>query len=83
MECDVIKINFEAILAELTGGRAADWMSIDGPDSGCGQDYWFANCRSKSEGYVNIDQDLATVSVDGETLIQADLSESWFSKFKT
>ena len=54
------------ILASVTGTRARDWQSLDGPDSRVGVDYWFRNRKTGQEAYLNLDQDYLTISVDGE-----------------
>ena len=56
------------ILASVTGTRARDWQSLDGPDSRVGVDYWFRHRKTGQEAYVNLDQDHLTISVDGESV---------------
>lgn len=52
--------NLPHILEKLTGSN--DWQELQGPNSGCGLDYWFKS--GDSEAYINIDQDHCTISVD-------------------
>ena len=54
------------ILASVTGTRARDWQSLDGPDSRVGVDYWYRNRKRGQEAYLNLDQDYLTISVNGE-----------------
>ena len=54
------------ILASVTGTRARDWQSLDGPDSRVGVDYWFCHRKTGPEAYLNLDQNHLTISVDGE-----------------
>ncbi len=72
----VVVFDFPAMLAKLTG--IADWTEFDGPDSGCGLDYWYDGATTESsddleegeapraialEAYVNVDQMALLVSV--------------------
>lgn len=59
------RISHERILYQLTGLRG--WKASQGPDSGCGVDYWYKN--GSHEAYINVDQEEMTVSVDGEVLM--------------
>lgn len=43
-------------LCKVTETKQSDWESIDGPESGCGIDYWFRNKKTGREAYVNEDQ---------------------------
>ncbi len=67
-------LNLPGMLAVLTGTRARDWKLQDGPDSGCGTDYFYAHCCGK-EAYINVDQRHITISVAGETIFMGDPSE--------
>ena len=60
-------------LASVTGTLEADWENLDGPDSGVGVDYWYRHAPTGKEAYLNLDQDHLTVSVDGETLYNAEV----------
>ena len=62
-------MNILAKLYELTGDDT--WKITNGPDSGCGIDYYFVSAY-KNEAYVNNDQGFVTISVDGETLFDGE-----------
>lgn len=64
-------MNLSIFLNTLTG---SNWHSIDGPDSGTGIDYWFADDAGK-EAYVNIDQTALTISVNGEVIYSGNISD--------
>ena len=51
-------------LCKATGTRADEWEFLDGPDSGCGVDYWLKHKPTGKEAYVNDDQ--GHVKVDCE-----------------
>ena len=67
----VATLNLPGMLAVLTGTRAREWKLRDGPDSGCGVDYYYGH-RQGNEAYINIDQGHFTISVGGETLFTGD-----------
>lgn len=50
-------------LCEHTNTKPEDWEELDGPESGNGVDYWFANIHSGREVYVNDDQGHITVDL--------------------
>lgn len=68
---DIIKYDFEKILENLTGKE--NWLELNGPDSGCGVDYWYKS--GTAEAYINIDQSHCTISVDEEVIFSGELSE--------
>ena len=68
---EVATLNLPGMLAALTGTRAREWKLRDGPDSGCGVDYYYGH-RQGNEAYINIDQGHFTISVGGETLFTGD-----------
>ncbi len=51
-------------LCKATDTRPDDWEFIDGPESGCGVDYWLKHKPTGKEAYVNDDQ--GHVKVDCE-----------------
>jgi hypothetical protein len=61
------------VLASVTHTSADDWESLDGPDSGVGVDYWYLHRGTSKEAYLNLDQDHLIISVDGETLYDAEV----------
>jgi hypothetical protein len=63
---------FPPILARLTG--IASWREVPGPQSGCGLDYWYTSAEGR-RAYINIDQDQATVSIDGESVYRGSSSD--------
>ena len=50
-------------LCKATGTRAEGWEFLDGPDSGCGVDYWLKHKPTGKEAYVNDDQGHVIVDV--------------------
>jgi len=60
------------ILARLTG--IVSWREVPGPQTGCGLDYWYTNPDGR-RAYINIDQDQATVSIDGECVYRGSSSD--------
>jgi hypothetical protein len=52
-------------LKTITGNRT--WKFTDGPDSGMGTDYWFAD-DADNEAYANNDQGYITISVNGQPI---------------
>ena len=69
-----VSTNLPGMLAVLTGTRAREWKTRDGPDSRCGIDYYYRYLDG-SEAYINIDQSHFAISVAGETLFTGDLVE--------
>jgi hypothetical protein len=65
--------SLEDWLALLTRTSPDQWDEATGPDSGVGVDYWFLNSKTKSEAYINNDQDYLTIEVDGETIYVGDV----------
>lgn len=45
----------QAVMDE-TNTPASQWEVLDGPDSGCGVEYWFKHKKTGQEAYVCIDQ---------------------------
>ena len=71
----VFKFDCCSTLATLTDSVPGSWNEIDGPDSGCGLDYWYRQSRTGHEAYLNVDQEHLTVSIDGETVWAGDPTE--------
>ena len=72
----LVRFDIPGMLAKLTG--IAGWAEFDGPDSGCGLDYWYDGAVAEDpedldegeaprtiplEAYVNIDQMTLLLSV--------------------
>lgn len=63
------------VLCNETGTKPSDWEEMEGPESGCGVDYWFVNKKTGEEAYVNDDQGHITVNLGedcGEELCDDD-----------
>jgi len=58
--------DFPKLLEKVTGKK--NWKEINGPDSGCGLDYWYKS--GKCEAYINLDQGWITVSIDDEVVFE-------------
>ena len=50
-------------LCKATGTRAEEWEFLEGPDSGCGVDYWLKHKPTGNEAYANDDQGHVRVDV--------------------
>jgi hypothetical protein len=50
-------------VAKQTGTKPSDWVAINGPDSGCGVDFWFAHKLTGRQVYANMDQGEISVEV--------------------
>lgn len=73
----VVTFDFQGLLAELTTDtRRSAWHEEDGPDSGCGLDYWYRHHRYGLV-YINVDQGFVKISVcaTDEVLYEGMLSE--------
>lgn len=70
----VVSFDFPKMLAHLTGTRAKSWREAHGPETGCGMDYYYDGPQGR-EAYINVDQENATISVDGETIFSGDIQE--------
>jgi hypothetical protein len=79
----VSSVNYEKMLAELTSTSEKDWSSIDGPETGVGEDYWYTNAKTRQEVYINNDQGFVVVEMDGELMIECNEDDPWFNNFKT
>lgn len=55
-------MNILKLLRRITNNNT--WSFTDGPDSGMGTDYWFAD-SADNEAYANNDQGYITISVNG------------------
>jgi hypothetical protein len=79
----VVHLDLAGLLAELTGTDPSAWEEVEGPESGCGLDYWYCHAMS-GEAYVNVDQTCITVSIEGEKIYEGDyLEDEWLSRFVT
>lgn len=52
-------------VADETDTATADWVSIDGPETGAGIERWFMNKHTGEEAYVCDNQGDITVSLAG------------------
>lgn len=50
-------------LCQETGTAPKDWEELDGPESGCGVDFWFRHKKTGVEAYVNDDQGYITIRI--------------------
>lgn len=73
----VVSFDFKGLLAALTGTRARAWMEDEGPESGCGLDYWYSHRKYKGGVYINVDQGLVKISdcATDEVLYEGMLAE--------
>lgn len=67
--------DFEGLLGHLTNTPAGDWSETDGPDSGCGLDYWYVNKVTGVEAYLNLDQTFLSVSIGEDSLFAEELDD--------
>ena len=82
-----VTYDFEGMLEKLTG--VSGWEETDGPDSGCGVDYWY-RAEGGLSAYANVDQSSVSLSVtdaDGDPLESASFDaedpESEYAAFVT
>jgi predicted oxidoreductase len=76
----VITYNFVGLLEALTGKKG--WREVSGLDSRCGLDYWYED-EDETVAYINIDQNMVTVSVDAQLLLESDEDSDFLHKFVT
>lgn len=50
-------------VASATGTKQKDWELINGPESGCGVDYWLRHKKTGQQAYANDDQGYVSVEV--------------------
>ncbi len=73
----VVEFNFQGLLAALTTDtQVRAWHEEDGPDSGCGIDYWYRHWRYGLT-YINVDQGMVKISFcdSDEVLYEGILAE--------
>jgi hypothetical protein len=63
---DVVETDHAAMLADLTGTEAEEWSDAEGPDSGCGEDYYYHHDVLALDARVNDDQGLLSMTVQDE-----------------
>jgi len=71
-----VTYNFEKLLSGLAA--LSGWKAVSGPETGVGAEYFFECEDDEGEthsAWVSIDQVWITVEVDGETVMDAPLSE--------
>lgn len=56
-------VDHAAMLADLTGTEAEGWESAEGPDSGCGESYYYRHDRNALWGRINDDQGSLSITV--------------------
>lgn len=61
--------DFKQLLKDF--GDEGPWKEVNGPDSRVGVDYWFVS-KSGSEANINIDQDVLTLTIDGEMVYSSE-----------
>lgn len=67
----IVVFDFKGMLAHLSGDtRAKSWREINGPESGCGLDYWYHH-RNYGDVYINMDQGEIKIS-------HCNTDECWF-----
>lgn len=77
----VMCLNMTGLLAELSGTDPSAWEEVEGPDSGCGLDYWYHH-PEEGEAHINVDQTLLTISIRGGRSYRGDYQDDeWLSRY--
>ena len=72
-------VDHEAILADITGTETQDWESAEGPDSGCGENYYYHHASMALDARINDDQGMLAIVVfdaDGDEIHEASIDVS-------
>ncbi len=75
----VTSVDHEAMLADLTGTEKDEWESSEGPDSGCGNDFYYYHERRSLDARINDDQGMLSIVVtdeDGDEVEEASIDVS-------
>ena len=72
-----VRINLIKLLEDHSDFKG--WRETAGPDSGCGLDYWY-EAGENAMAYINVDQDVATVTVNDEVVYSGNLIEDGYAK---
>jgi len=62
-EGDVIEVDHQAMLSDMTGTRAPEWSDSEGPDSRCGVDYYYYHDVLGLDARINDDQGLLSITI--------------------
>jgi len=66
---------FPKMLSRLTDTAAKSWKETNGPESRCGLDYYFRHSAGR-EAYINVDQEIVTINIDGEIVFSGNLMQN-------
>ena len=79
-----LKVDYPGMIADLTATESAEWGEAEGPDTRCGDDYYWQHDDGLRNARVNVDQGMVTISVvdeDGDEIAEGSLdldeSETW------
>lgn len=77
----VVHLDLAGLLAELTETNRSAWEEVEGPDSGCGLDYWYHH-PEEGEAHINVDQTLLTIDIRGGRSYRGDYQDDeWLSRY--
>lgn len=76
-----LTIDYPRMIADLTGTEAQEWNDAEGPDSRCGDDFYWQHDDELRNARVNVDQGSVTITIvdeEGDEIAEGslDLDES-------
>jgi hypothetical protein len=81
-----LTIDYPRMIADLTDTDAGEWNDAEGPDSRCGDDFYWQHDDGLRNARVNVDQGSVTITVtdeDGEEIAEGSLeleeSATWYA----
>jgi len=82
----IMTIDYPRMIADLTGTDADEWNDAEGPDSRCGEDFYWQHDDGGRNARVNVDQGSVTITVtdeDGDEIAEGSLeleeSATWYA----
>ena len=77
----VMHLDVAGLLAELSETDPSAWEEVEGPDSGCGIDYWYQH-PEEGEAHINVDQILLTITTRrGRSYRGNYQDDEWLSRY--
>lgn len=78
---DVLEVDHESMLADVTGTKADEWKDSEGPDSRCGIDHYYYHAVLGLDARINDDQGMLSITIvdeEGDEVADAaiDISEA-------
>lgn len=60
---EVLEVDHQSMLADITGTRPDEWSDSEGPDSRCGLDYYYYHAVLGLDARINDDQGMLRITV--------------------